>query len=409
MSRVLRSLALIIAALLFAACSPDRSSQSEGLLSRETLPSGTVVVRYGALPQGEVVRVEADRTIGAVDGDPRYIFGDLRGIEAGRDGTIYVLDYQASEVRAFDATGRFLRTVVTHGEGPGEITEANGILLVGDSILWIQDHGKMMMLGVSPAGVEVARFPMPVRAYGYIWDGTVDDGGRVWKQRNHFDGPAVYPPKEGLTEEHSRAYMVWYEPAADVRDSIYLGDERYRTMISRNQHGGYTYRHVPFDPQPIAVADAEGTIWRTGSAAYRVVRLSAQGDTLLVIESDTPAPPVTPADRSRYGERESEQSPGDRRVVEELAQLMPEAKPVIASLTVDDEGRLWVGRAVADDAEIEFDVFGSDGGYAGTVALGFRPAPYTPIRIRQRRVYAIVRDSLDVPFVVRSVALRDLQ
>jgi streptogramin lyase len=395
--------------MLLAACSPGRSSHTEGLISRETLPGGTVVVRYGPLPAGAIVRAEGDLRLGAVDGDAHFIFGDVRGIEAGRDGTIYVLDYQAAEVRAFDAAGRFLRTVVTRGEGPGEITEANGILLVGDSVLWIQDHGKMMMLGVNPAGEELARYPMPVRSYGYIWSGTVDDAGRVWKARYYSDRPPVYPPKEGLTEGSSRAYMVSYDPAADVKDSIYLGDEPYRTMISRNSQGGYSYWQIPFDARAITVVDREGAIWRTGSTSYRVVRLSARGDTLLVIESDTPAPRVTAADRSRYVERETGMSPGDRRVAEELAQLMPETKPAIASLTVDDAGRLWVGRGGAEDADPEYDVFDGDGEYRGTVVLGFRPAPYTPIRIRQGRVYAVVRDSLDVPFVVRSGTLRNVQ
>ena len=402
MTPLSRALAVLVPALLLAACSPGRSSHSEGLLSRETLPGGTVVVRYGPLPPGAILRAEGDLRLGAVDGDPHYIFGDVRGIEAGRDGTIYVLDYQASEVRAFDREGRFLRTVATRGEGPGEITEANGMVLVHDSILWVQDHGKMTMLGVDPAGEEVGRYPMPVRSYGYIWSGTVDDAGRVWRKWNFSAEPSVYPPREGLTEGSSVAYMVSYDPAADVRDSVYLGAERYRTVISRNSQGGYSYWQIPFDARPIAAVDPEGTIWRTPATAYRVVRLSGRGDTLLVIESDTPAPPVTAADRSGYVERSAEQRFADRRALEEVAALMPETKPVIASLTADDEGRLWIGRAVADDADPEFDVFDGDGSYVGTVQLGFRPAPYTPIRVRQRRVYAIVHDSLDVPYVVRS-------
>jgi len=409
MSRPSLSLAILVPGMLLAACSSGGASRPHGLLSRDTLPSGTVVVRYGPLPQGAVTGVPMDLRLGAEDGDPHYIFGDVRGIESGRDGTIYVLDYQASEVRAFDREGRYLRTVAGKGEGPGEITEANGIVLARDSILWIQDHGKWKMIGVSPAGEEVGRIPMPVLAYGYIWSGTVDDAGRVWKEQHHTDDPYPWPPREGLTEGNSRAYMVSYDPAADVKDSVYLGEEPYRTVISRNKQGGYSYRQIPFDARPITVVDQEGTIWRTGSASYRVARLNGRGDTLLVIESDTPAPPVTDADRSWYVNIVVEQSPADRRVAEDVAALMPETKPAIASLTVDDEGRLWVGRAVAEEADPEYDVFDRDGSYRGTVALGFRPAPYTPIRVRQGRVYAIVRDSLDVPYVARSGQLHNIQ
>ncbi len=181
MSRLSRIVAILVPAMVMAACSTDQTADPEGLISRDTLPNGIVVVQYGALPVGDVVLAEVNLSLGEVEGDPNFIFGNVRGIEAGLDGTIYVLDYQAAEVRAFDAEGRFLRNVVSRGAGPGEITEANGMVLVGDSILWLQDHAQWMMIGVSTAGEEVRRFPMHVLSYGYIWSGTVDNRGRVWK------------------------------------------------------------------------------------------------------------------------------------------------------------------------------------------------------------------------------------
>lgn len=408
MSRLPQAIVMLIPAMFLAACSPGQTSNLEGAVSRDTLPNGTVVVHYGEMPAGEVALAEIDLSLGEIEGDPNFIFGDVRGIEAGRDGTIYVLDYQASEVRAYDDEGRFLRKVASRGKGPGEITEANGMVLVGDSILWIQDHGQWMMIGVSTEGEELQRFPMHVLSYGYIWSGTVDNRGRVWKQRTHSDQERTFPPEEGLTEGSGREYMVSFDPVADVTDSIYLGEGSFRTMISRNNRGGYSYRGVPNDPRPITVVDPAGGTWRTSSGSYRIVRLDERGDTVLVIDSDTPAPPVTAGDRSEFVEAMVERSRDQRRVAEEIAGLMPDTKPVISSLTVDDEGRLWIGRTGPDDTHPQFDVFGRDGGYQGSVELAFRPAPYVPIWIRQSRVYAVVRDSLDVPFVVRTGVLSHL-
>ncbi len=121
----------------------------------------------------------------------------------------------------------------------------------------------------------------------------------------------------------------------------------------------------------------------------------------------TPVPPVTADDRAEFVESVVERSPDQRRVAEELAGLMPDTKPLISSLSVDDEGRLWIGRVGPEDAHPQFDIFGRDGGYQGSVALAFQPAPYVPIRIRQSRVYTVVRDSMDVPFVVRTGVLSD--
>jgi hypothetical protein len=354
-----------------------------------------------------VVLADVNLSLGEVEGDPNFIFGNVRGIEAGLDGTVYVLDYQAAEVRAFDAEGRFLRKVATRGKGPGEITEANGMVLVGDSILWLQDHAQWMMIGVSTAGEELRRFPMHVRSYGYIWSGTVDNRGRVWKSRSHSDQERTYPPEEGVSEGSARSYMVYFDPAADVTDSIYLGEGSFRSMISRNNRGGYTYRGIPHDPRAVSVVDPDGGLWRTNSDSYRVLRLDESGDTVLVIESDTPAPAVTAHDRAEYVETMVDREPDERRLAEQIADLMPETKPVIASLTVDDEGLLWIGRVGAEDADPQFDVFDREGSYHGTVEFAFHPAPYVPLRIRQGRVYTVVLDSLDVPFVVRAGASSD--
>ena len=131
--------------------------------TREMLPNGAVVVRYSDLPAIDsvdrmVTEAQVDLELGSLEGDdPNLIFGDIRGIQAASDGTIYVLDFQAAEVRAYDPGGQYLRTVVRGGEGPGEITEANGIILAGDTLLWLHDHGKWSIIGVDPAGRGVHR------------------------------------------------------------------------------------------------------------------------------------------------------------------------------------------------------------------------------------------------------------
>jgi hypothetical protein len=69
--------------MFLAACSPDQTSNLEGAVSRDTLPNGTVLVHYGELPMGEVIVAEIDLRLGEMEGDPNFIFGDVRGIEAG--------------------------------------------------------------------------------------------------------------------------------------------------------------------------------------------------------------------------------------------------------------------------------------------------------------------------------------
>lgn len=368
---------------------------------RDTLADGTVVVRYERSFAPRAPALAPDLSIGVMEGDLNYVFGDVRGIEADSAGTIYVLDYQAAEVRAYDAEGRYLHTLTRKGRGPGELTEANGMILIGDSALWIQDHAQRMMIAVDLRGEELTRVPMHVRSYGYMWNGTIDHQGRFWKPTSHSNEPRVYPPPEGLNESRSRRYLKSYDPRTDVTDSVYVGDVVYRSVVSSNNRGT-TYYSIPNDPSTITVVDAAGGFWQTSGTDYRIARLDERGDTTLVIEVPAEPVPVTGQDRQDYVDRIVERSPGERRAAEEVAGLMPEFKPVIAQLILDDLGRLWVRRAPVQGAPTTYDVFNPDGEYAGTVQLGFEPSQYLPIRIRRGRIYALVHDSLDVPSVVRT-------
>ncbi|MDX1393789.1 MAG: hypothetical protein R3195_05340 [Gemmatimonadota bacterium] len=385
---------------LTAACS-DEGVRGETFV-RDTLPDGTVVLRYPSLPIGEPLTTTPDLRIGSVDDDPNTAFGDVRGVDAASDGTIFVLDYQAAEVRAFGPDGAYLRTVVTEGEGPGEIREANGFKLVGDSILWIQDHGQWQMIGVSPEGDEVERYPMPIRRYGYMWSGTIDDRGRLWRTVGHVDEEPTFPPEPGLREYTSRGYVKWYDPSSESSDSIFLGEENGRTHISRNSAGGSTHRGIPHDPSAASVVDPAGGFWRAWTDAYRVARLDETGDTVFVIESAVEPLLVTGDDRSGYVEAGLEYDDGARAALEEVAALMPETKPVIEGLTVDDMGRLWVRRTVPTAEMPLFDVFDRQGMYQGSVRFGFEPNAYLPMRFEGGNLYTFVRDELDIQYVVRA-------
>ena len=373
---------------------------------RETLPNGAVVVRHLSLPATddsgtEVAVAEVDLKLGVMDGDPNFIFGDIRGIEAASDGTIYVLDYQAVEVRAYRADGQYLETIVRSGEGPGEIREANGIFLEADSLLWINDHGKMAIIGVTPQGEEIARFPFPVRRYGYIWDGVFDHQGRFWMGTSHSDEERTFPPETGLVTGTSRGYFKSYDIATEATDSVYTGEDTYRSFIAETG-GGYSYRGIPFEASTPTIVDPSGGFWRANTAEYRITRTAENGDTLLVIEAALPVRPVTGEDRAAYVEAAVERDPDDRRAAEEVAALMPEVKPILGGLFVDDEGRLWVRRVVENDGPAFYDLFSGDGDHLGSLRLGFDAGQYATRWVRHGNIYTWVEDELDVPYVVRA-------
>jgi hypothetical protein len=74
--------------------------------------------------------------IGAVDGDPRYVFGRIDDVAVGTDGRIYVRDGLAKNIRVFDSSGGYDNTLGRPGFGPGEFMGPGQVFLApGDTVL----------------------------------------------------------------------------------------------------------------------------------------------------------------------------------------------------------------------------------------------------------------------------------
>jgi hypothetical protein len=394
------------------ACVADSGSDAGPYVRRDTLANGALRIHYARLPEDRVATVAPGLRLGGVDGDPNLVFGDVRGVDAGADGRIYVLDYQASEIRAFDRSGAFLHTVASRGQGPGELGEANGMILVGDTMLWVQDHGQWMMIGLSLEGGEISRVPMHVLAWGFVWEGTVDNTGRIWKPDYREDEERTFAPDEGLNEITVGRFLKSLDPVTNAIDSVYLGDDMGRAFVTRLGSSGSQRLPVPFDPERLTKVDPDGGFWQVHSAAYRVARLNEAGDTTLLVEVDVDPVPVEGSERQSFIDQVGERGGRGRHAAEAVAALMPDTKPVIRRLIVDDEGRLWVERAVPAGADPRYDVFDRDGEFLGSVALAFTPdqtrrstslsSRLNPIRIRHGHIYAVVLNEMDVPSVVRA-------
>ena len=400
----------LLTSILAAAVSSCVTESADPPALRETLPNGALLVRYPDLPTidavgPDVTEAHVDLKFGSLEGDdPNLLFGDIRGIQATSDGTIYVLDYQATEVRVFDSDGQYLRTIVRRGEGPGEITAANGIILSGDTLLWIHNHGEWRIIGVDLAGEQVRQFNKPVLSYGAIWDGAFDNRGRYWRSDSHSDEEWPYPPPPGWSSRTWRDYYKYYDLSNDAVDSVYLGESSVRSYYHhyRDSNGRLRFLTRRFLPSEMIVVNPSGGFWRANTAAYRIARTGEGGDTLVVIEAGVPALPVTDEDRSAYVDEIVEDSPGARRAAEEVAALIPDVKPILARMSVDDEGRLWVQRLTPADAPAFYDMYSEDGDYLGSVRFAFAPAFSEFFWVQHGNIYTWVVDEMDVPYVVRA-------
>lgn len=380
--------ALVVA--VSAACAGDDSGEVQSLVQWDTLGSGVVFVQCERLPEEPRWTVDADLRLGSADGG-EAAFAAIRGIEVDGRGRLLVLDHQASEVRAFDADGHFLGLVAPSGEGPREIGLANGIRVDAEGALWIHDYGKQRFTRLLPDG-EVETYPFFVPDSLFLWEGGITVDGRVWSLSTHSDAlPGV--PEPGVHQGERRVYYKSLDPQGGLLDSILIGRAPFHSIVASRG-----VMRVPFSATLLHALDPAGFIWTAASDEYRLIKLTTSGDTVLVVSAGCEAPLVTRAEREVAIEEAARFMERAGSVDVDWDDVLPDWKPVVEQMVVDDRGRLWVVRATDDEPVL--DVFDATGRFLGTVVPAFDFVPNFPPVVRDERLYVLQVDSLDVPYVV---------
>ncbi len=349
---------------LLAGCSASGSVPG---YSRDVAADGRVLVTYAAgLPDGQDTLATLFG-IGRYENDSSPIFEDLRDLEVDGEGQIYALDYKAAHIRVFAPDGTPLRTLGRSGEGPGELTNANGLRLTPDGTLWVNDHGKRSLLALDLDGTERRRVPSIVPGFGYRWGVMIDTAGVLWEPwSRQLTGPAPDMSATGLAEGRSLRMLRYYDPATEARDSVSLDEGSWRSYRA-SYGGGQMVMGLPFAGRAAMVMDQRQRVWVTHADSFVVVRLNLDADTTMVLRVNDPGVPLTDADIAEWRERMSSQAERLPTLIDDLMAFMPKTRPALTSTFTDDRDRLWLGRSVASDSAPRWDVFTPEGEFLTTV------------------------------------------
>jgi hypothetical protein len=401
----------------FAACGGANESGSSGGLEvvREYVGDTLVVRTVTGSAWGGNARLVPEVSIGELEGDLEYLFGNIRSLAVASDGTIYVVDAQVPELRAFSAEGVFQAILGRPGEGPGEIKQPDGGLAVlSDGRVLVRDPGN-------------AR----IQVYGP--DGTSLD---TWPIRGGFNSSSPFFQTDA-DEVHT---LILLDPGADVLDwkmglvrigpdgtpgdTLVPPDVGYEAprLEARHEEGddrSVSVNSVPFSAGEDWAIHPGGCFVHGLSTEYRIDLLKPTGP--VRIERDYEPVPVTRGEKSEEEARTTHNmrftEPGWRW----NGPPIPDVKPPFRDIFVGRDGRIWVQVHQAavevedpdydptdpDSVEdrwrepVAFDVFREDGTYEGRVTtdLGFGLYP-TPV-FGETHVWATTTDDLGVQRVVR--------
>jgi hypothetical protein len=343
--------------------------------------------------------VEEVLSIGSVEGDIVYQFGTIAGVDVDAEGNVYIADQQAQDVRVFDATGQYVRTLGGPGSGPGEMGRGvTGVFVAGGEVL-VPDLGNQRIDRFDTEGASIGSQRLDLaQGLPLRWDGY--SGGRLIVQKRAFDvGDSTATP-------HGDP-IVTLAAEGEVADTVAVLPIGQSFQVTGGQA-----RIRQFEPEPIWDADPDGRILTGMNDGWRFEVWSADGTLSRIITRPSERKLVTERDKQVFKDAIRDlarQQGAPPQAVEALLQQYEFADyfPAFVSLALGPNGSIWVqnfrsGDELAGEGETfdvqdmgspEWGVFDAEGRYLGTVTF---PGRYQPIRAMGDRFYGVARDELDV-------------
>lgn len=349
-------------------------------------------------------RLESRISFGAEQG----VEFDVRDVEIGRDGQVFVTQLLIPHVTILSPNGGFAGTIGRMGDGPGEFEQAPWSLgFLGDT-LWVAEHpvtGLVHFFGPDGEFIRRARHVIPT-GDGVLRVTSAEPlaggsflGGLRWPYNHLQPDDAVHPivvlGDAGMIRDTLALYPF---PESPVVGERWWGPStlwRYLTPLLAEDGSGVLWvsDHPEEGRFAIMKGRPSGTVSELFSVSYRAMPISRRDrarilDTYLDPERDTYA---GPAGRARYEMR-----------LQAFERTLPEAFPPVRAMIPGHSGEIWLLRERREDGADRWEVYAEDGSLLDVVVIDFgeysRPYPSPRIDIHHvdgNEVWASTRGEFD--------------
>jgi hypothetical protein len=388
MAQLVGAAAGFILVVMLSACTMG-GDVLDWTVTTDSGPGGPVVRRVlppGADSSSLTWQAAEDLRIGTGMGDTAYTFSSLSALDVDEVGRIIAVDRLAQAIRLFDSAGRLLRTVGRKGQGPGEFINASAVRVLDDGRVLVYDPGNNRITFLDSALTVRAERTRPVAGMVFPWPGLLLDGDEVLDWTVAFPDD---PQPTGAPSLIAWVPVVWGDMGIDSFAPI-----RYRPSYTQ-----FPGLFKPWASSVRVATTADGDLWFAHAAEYTLYRRNLAGDTLAIVSVDVDPVDVTSHERDSviadYGQHGMRLEDRD----------VERSKPVVLRLLTDDVRRLFVAvQYGVRRPGRDFDIFSPEGFPLGSLRL---PEPVEldnpPPVIRGSNLYAVIRNELDVPFIVRFV------
>lgn len=322
----------------------------------ETLVDGVVHVRNQDKPASgvETLKCQEQWRIGSND---EILLGVISQAVTDKDGNVYLLDRQLSQIQVYAPDGTYIRTLGREGDGPGEFRRGANLIILPDGRIGV---GQLM-----PSGVVVLN-PDGTPGSSIEFDGG-DPGSDSFFFLDNLACRGSYMAISGRQLQRVPQGMNRVRFIAAVE---FNGNEKHRIIEDSGPDPVVSRRFVEKDeyfasPGGWALGP-DGKIFTAESRdQYAVTVYAPDGRRVRVIEREFEPLKRTAEEKGRVGQNLVAIVNGERIQFDIIAEDYAEC---ISSLYVFDNGELWVLTPRGTHAQPKgvmqtFDVFDADGNF----------------------------------------------
>ncbi len=340
-----------------------------------------------------------------ISGNAEPFLAGVGEVEFLSDGSLLVEDQQARSLFLFDPSGRLVRRVGDRGEGPGQFENINQLSVTPGDTVYAYDRRLQRVSVFTRSGDLIRTIPIAREEGGFgatalnTW--ALNSEHLYLHRASPYDTASPKP-----------------RPRRDQRDVILsrFGSDGEPRPESTQFAGGFSVDfdggngRAPFSNEPVVEAKA-GRVFYGSGLDYEVVVADSALRPRRVIRWPDFREPLTESDvesardsvLARFGPLATQRPEIVARVLEATfaPALIPEFKPALGPLFVDETGRLWLSRFVPfTEPWNQLDVWhvlSPEGHPAGRLAL---PSRTKIAAVRADRVALVRVDEFDVQHVL---------
>lgn len=382
---------------------------AQNITKRDLKLNASILLAVAALALSHIARAQNAPTMTgkvvwqSTDRDD-VLLSNIAQIAVDAKQRVFVAESKENAILVYDVNGAYLTRFARKGAGPGEFDNPCCMTFDARGRLWVRDlnNARLVVFTLADNGKQVSAKP----AFTVLTPGTsnfgvpigFDAAGNVISHGHvpDADRPGELLVKRASLDTTGKVLRSLLEVAQTENIT-----PAFRHKVAITGGAATLYLYQPYGAEKLRADGQNGSYALAGSGKYMVRWYSATGNPLSTITRDAVGVPLSARERQRGDSLMRAIAKRGQTTVSGLPFSLPDRKPPLSALFIDNDGRLWVQRTTADGAAHEADVYSPNGTPSFRAVWPANVRLDLAGRVRGNSAWGVALDGDDVPHIVR--------